>query len=89
MVSDDAPSELHFSYLLEVVFGTMVLLIGLHVLEEASTKVEWLKKELKVCYVEVALVLIPTFTLSLSPFSFPSSHTLTVLLSIDRLYLTG
>lgn len=50
VVSDDAPSELHSTYLLEVVFAAMVLLIGLHELEDVSNKVERLKKDLKVFF---------------------------------------
>lgn len=57
MVSDDAPSELHSTYLLEVVFAAMVLLVGLHELEDVSNKVERLKKELKVRFSEVSLTL--------------------------------
>ena len=60
VVSDDAPSELHSTYLLDVVFGAMVLLIGLHELEDVSNKIERLKKELKVCFTVVPLTLIDT-----------------------------
>ena len=56
VVSDDAPSELHSTYLLEVVFAAMVLLIGLHELEDISNKVERLKKELKVCFAKFSLI---------------------------------
>lgn len=49
VTSDDVANELHATYLLEVVFGAMVLLIGLHELENVTNKVERLKKELKVC----------------------------------------
>ena len=56
VVSDDAPSEMHSTYLLEVVFAAMVLLIGLHELEDISNKVERLKKELKVCFAKVSLI---------------------------------
>ena len=48
VVSDDVTIELCATYLLEVVFGAMVLLIGLHELEHITTKIERLKKELKV-----------------------------------------
>ena len=57
VVSDDAPSELHSTYLLEVVFAAMILLIGLHELEDVSNKVERLKKELKVCSTEILFLL--------------------------------
>ena len=49
VASDDVTNELHATYLLEVVFGAMVLLVGLHELENITNKVERLKKELKVC----------------------------------------
>ena len=55
VVSDDAPSELHSTYLLEVVFAAMVLLIGLHELEDVSNKVERLKKDLKVFFPKLLL----------------------------------
>ena len=48
VVSDDVTNELYATYLLDVVFGAMVLLIGLHELEHITNKVERLKKELKV-----------------------------------------
>lgn len=49
VASDDVTNEFHATYLLELVFGSMVLLLGLHELENITNKVERLKKELKVC----------------------------------------
>ena len=68
VISDDAPSELHSTYLLEVIFGAMVLLIGLHELEEVSNKIERLKKELKVGSITIVSLysLINVHSLSLS-----------------------
>ena len=62
VVSDDAPSELHSTYLLEVIFAAMVLLIGLHELEDVSNKVERLKKELKVFFPNFDYLLNPSYS---------------------------
>lgn len=45
--SDGSPSDIHGKYLLEMVFNSLVLLVGLHELESISN-VERLKKEVKV-----------------------------------------
>ena len=88
VVSDDAPSELHSTYLLEVVFAAMVLLIGLHELEDVSNKVERLKKDLKVFFSKFLLhsYIIcspslppplshaPSFSLSLFPLNSVATH---------------
>ena len=47
VASDYATADSHATYLLEVVFGAMVLLVGLHELENI-TNIERLKKDLKV-----------------------------------------
>ena len=44
---DDSPSSLHSLHLLQLAFGAMVLLVGLHELETIAN-IEWLKKDLKV-----------------------------------------
>ena len=48
VVSKDVATQLDTCYLLEMVFGAMVLLIGLQELEDINSKVERLKNELKV-----------------------------------------
>ena len=47
MTSDTAANDIHCGHMLDLVFNSMVLLVGLHELENLSS-VERLKKDLKV-----------------------------------------
>ena len=47
VASSDASTDAHFSYLLDLVFNAMVLLVGLHELE-TITNVERLKQDIRV-----------------------------------------